>query len=75
MAPDADAELPLSFSQEPLWFLDQLEPGSSAYNLPAVIRLSGPLEVGALEQSLNEIVRRHDSLRATFLRSGTAHRT
>jgi amino acid adenylation domain-containing protein/FkbM family methyltransferase len=58
--------LPLSFAQQRLWFLDQLEPNSSVYNVPSGLRLKGPLEVGALEQSLNEIVRRHEALRTTF---------
>lgn len=57
---------PLSFAQERLWFLDQLEPGSAFYNVPAAVRLEGDLDVGALERSINEIVRRHDVLRTTF---------
>ncbi|HEY7350647.1 MAG TPA: amino acid adenylation domain-containing protein [Ktedonobacterales bacterium] len=57
---------PLSFAQEPLWFIDQLTPGSAAYNLPYALRLSGPLDLAALEQSLQEIVKRHESLRTTF---------
>lgn len=57
---------PLSFAQERLWFLDQFEPGSAAYNLFAAVRLRGRLEIAILEQSLNEIVRRHESLRTTF---------
>jgi amino acid adenylation domain-containing protein len=56
----------LSFAQERLWFLDQLEPGSSAYNIPLAIRLSGQLNVAALEKSLGEILRRHEVLRTTF---------
>jgi amino acid adenylation domain-containing protein len=59
-------DLPLSFSQERLWFLDQLEPGSRAYNLPGAFRLKGPLQVDCLERSLNEIVKRHEVLRTTF---------
>jgi len=59
--------LPLSFAQERLWFLDQMEPGCPAYNVPAAFRLTGPLDVAALERSLNEIVRRHEALRTTFV--------
>jgi acyl transferase domain-containing protein len=62
-----DGELPLSFAQQRLWFIDQLEPDSSAYNLPAAYRLTGHLNVTSLEQSLEEIVRRHEILRTTFL--------
>jgi amino acid adenylation domain-containing protein len=57
---------PLSFAQQRLWFLNQLEPGSAAYNLPRSIRLTGQLNIAALKQSFNEIVRRHESLRTTF---------
>jgi len=57
---------PLSFAQQRLWFLDRFEPNSPAYNIPTAIRLSGPLDVPALEQSLNEIARRHETLRTTF---------
>jgi non-ribosomal peptide synthetase component F/aryl carrier-like protein len=57
---------PLSFAQQRLWFLDQLEPGHLAYNVPIGLRLTGSLNVTALEQSLNEIVRRHEALRTTF---------
>jgi amino acid adenylation domain-containing protein len=58
--------LPLSFAQQRLWFLDQLEPESTAYNRPAAIRLVGRLDIAALEQALNEIIRRHETLRSTF---------
>ena len=61
-----DGDLPLSFAQQRLWFIDQLEPGNSAYNFPAAVRLKGPLNVVALEQSVNEIVKRHEALRTTF---------
>ena len=61
-----NGELALSFAQQRLWFFDQLEPGLSAYNIPAAVRLKGPLNLAALEQSLNEIVKRHESLRTTF---------
>jgi amino acid adenylation domain-containing protein len=63
---EAATNLPLSFAQEPLWFIDQLTPGSAAYNLPYPLRLRGQLNVAALEQSLQEIVQRHESLRTTF---------
>src|SRR6201991_60950 len=56
----------LSFAQERLWFLDQLEPGSAAYNMPGAVWFEGDLDVDALERSLNEIVRRHEMLRTTF---------
>jgi amino acid adenylation domain-containing protein len=60
------AELPLSFEQQRLWFLDQLAPGSAAYNLSGRLLLEGQLDVSALEASLNEIVRRHEALRTIF---------
>jgi non-ribosomal peptide synthetase component F/alpha-ketoglutarate-dependent taurine dioxygenase/acyl carrier protein len=59
-------DLPLSFAQQRLWFLDQLDPNAPYFNVPAAVQLSGRLDVRALEQSLNEIVRRHESLRTTF---------
>ena len=59
-------EFPLSFAQQRLWLLDQLEPGPQ-YNDPFHLRLTGSLDVVALSRSLNEIVRRHEALRARFL--------
>ena len=55
--------MPLSSIQQRLWFIDQLEPDSPAYNLPQAIRISGPLDVAALTQTFNEIIRRHEVLR------------
>nr|MBA3356212.1 amino acid adenylation domain-containing protein [Pyrinomonadaceae bacterium] len=62
-----DQELPLSFVQEQLWFLDQLKPGSSSYNVPQAIRMSGALDVAALRQTLESIIARHEALRTTFV--------
>ncbi len=59
-------ERPLSFAQERLWFLDQLAPGSSAYNVPSALRLEGKISRVALEQAILEVVRRHEILRASF---------
>ena len=61
-----DKPLPLSFAQQRLWFLDQMEPGSPFYNISAVVRLSGKLNVSALVQTFSEIVRRHETLRTRF---------
>ncbi|HEU0253085.1 MAG TPA: amino acid adenylation domain-containing protein, partial [Pyrinomonadaceae bacterium] len=58
--------MPLSFAQQRLWFMQQLEPESSAYHIPGAVRLRGPLAVRELEQSLNEIIERHESLRTVF---------
>lgn len=61
-----DRALPLSFGQQRLWFLDRLEGPSATYTMPLAVRLSGSLNIGALEKALVEIVRRHEILRANF---------
>ncbi len=63
---DGSAELPLSFAQERLWFLDRLEPGRAVYNLPLALRLRGRLDVAALAASHAAVVARHEVLRTTF---------
>ena len=66
VATPRDTQLPLSFAQQRLWFLDQLQPGSPFYNLFSAVRLQGELNVFALDQSFNEVVRRHEALRTVF---------
>ena len=71
-APDAlrpvahGGEPPLSFAQQRMWFLDQLEPANPFYNIPEAVRITNALSVAALGQTLGEIVRRHEVLRASF---------
>jgi acyl carrier protein len=61
-----DVDLPLSFAQQRLWFLDRLSPGNPFYNLMTAMRLFGKLNVEALELSLSEIMKRHEILRSRF---------
>ncbi len=63
------AEAPLSFAQQRLWFLEQLQPGSGAYHAPAAVCFRGPLDVAALSRSVDEVVRRHEVLRTRFVES------
>ncbi len=58
---------PLSFAQQRLWFLDQLQPNSSFYNIPLALHLSGQINIAALESSINEIIQRHEALRTNFV--------
>ncbi|HEX8116078.1 MAG TPA: amino acid adenylation domain-containing protein, partial [Pyrinomonadaceae bacterium] len=61
-----EGDLPVSFAQQRVWFIEQLEPGSAAYNIPLALRLTGRLDMAAMEATLEEVVRRHESLRTTF---------
>src|SRR5215212_5654044 len=63
---DAGGPAPLSFAQQRLWFFDQFEPGSPAYNLVSSVLLQGKLDTVALERSFTEVIRRHEALRTTF---------
>ncbi len=58
--------LPLSFAQQRLWLIDQLQPQQATYNLPGALHLSGPLNFAALEQAIGELFRRHEALRTAF---------
>ena len=64
---DSAGPAPLSHAQERLWFLERLEPGSSAYVMPALLRLDGELNVHALRAALGEVVRRHEVSRSVQL--------
>jgi amino acid adenylation domain-containing protein len=63
---DREANLPLSFAQQRLWFIDKLSSGNTVYNIQVAVRLLGPLDQLALERALNEIIRRHEALRTSF---------
>jgi amino acid adenylation domain-containing protein/non-ribosomal peptide synthase protein (TIGR01720 family) len=58
---------PTTFAQQQLWLVDQITPGSTVNNIPIAVRLRGPLSIPILENALNEVVRRHESLRTTFV--------
>ncbi|HEV2962448.1 MAG TPA: amino acid adenylation domain-containing protein, partial [Candidatus Angelobacter sp.] len=68
------SSFPASFAQQRLWFLDQLTPGRSTYNIPNALRIRGQLDVGVLQRSLQEVVHRHETLRTRFVAAdGDAH--
>ncbi|HEX6911177.1 MAG TPA: condensation domain-containing protein, partial [Longimicrobium sp.] len=69
---DRAGELPLSFAQQRLWFIDRLQPGSAAYNIPMAYRLRGELDPARMERVLAALVRRHESLRTVFPERGGA---
>ncbi|MGB3298889.1 MAG: amino acid adenylation domain-containing protein [Phormidesmis sp.] len=58
--------IPLSFAQQRLWFVQQLDPANTAYNVASVLELEGPLDVSALEKSLNALIERHETFRTHF---------
>jgi amino acid adenylation domain-containing protein/non-ribosomal peptide synthase protein (TIGR01720 family) len=66
----AGTRLPLSFGQQRLWFLEQLEPGTARYNVPAAVRLQGALDLAVLGRAFEEIMRRHEILRTVFREQG-----
>lgn len=70
LAVPRDDELPLSFAQQRLWFLDQLEPGSPTHNTGAALVLEGRLDLEALQQAVDVVVSRHEALRTTFPERG-----
>src|SRR5258708_39197472 len=61
---------PASFAQQRLWFIDQLTPGRATYNIPSALRIRGKLDVEMLARTLEEVVRRHESLRTRFVAVG-----
>ena len=71
---DRDGPLPLSFAQQRMWFIDRLEPGTSQYNMPVALRLSGALNGPALARAVGALIQRHESLRTTFAPEGASAR-
>jgi Condensation domain len=69
---DAQYEFPTTIAQQALWYLDRLHPGDPAWNIAVRFRLRGPLDISILQRALNEVVRRHEILRTTFLFDGDA---
>ena len=64
---DADKVIPLSFAQERLWFLDQLQPNNPFYNIPETYRIRGNIDLSILEKCINDIIKRHEILRTYFI--------
>ena len=65
--PAGMVDLPLSYGQEQLWFIDGFAPGLATYNIPHAVRLSGPLDVGALRRAVDGLVARHEALRTRLV--------
>src|SRR5262245_39533575 len=63
---ETSGAIPLSFAQQRLWFIDQLDPGNPVYNCPGAVRMEGRLDLDVLERVINEVVRRHEVLRTRF---------
>jgi len=66
-APEQARPIPAALGQRRLWFLEQMEPGSPLYNIPYLVRLSGPLNEQALDRALGAVVERHEALRTNFI--------
>ena len=62
----SDRPAPLSFAQQRIWFMDQLSPGNTAFNVPRVFRLLGPLDLAALQTAMNRVIERHAVLRTVY---------
>ncbi|ASS75372.1 hypothetical protein CIG75_10465 [Tumebacillus algifaecis] len=60
-------QLPMSSSQERLWFFEQLSPGTPTYHIPEVVRIEGAIDLAALQAAFNDLISRHENLRTTFL--------
>src|SRR5580692_6001352 len=67
------ADLPLSYGQEQLWFIDRFAPGLPTYNIPHALRLSGPLDDAALDRALTGLVARHEALRTRLVTAEGGH--
>ncbi len=61
-----EGKLPLSFAQQRLWFLEQLEPGTPFYNIPETYKITGDLNIDALQKAINKVIKRHETLRTSF---------
>jgi amino acid adenylation domain-containing protein len=68
-----DAEIPLTFGQEQLWFIDQLDPGHPTYNIAGSFQIDGPLDPAALGRALDRLVARHEALRTRLVTTEASH--